>query len=204
MLYNKLKNINYYKKVIKVDIEKFLQNVNSGKPIPTGTEIHNFMVGLSNEAMKITTRLNNSYHTPEEIRELFTQLTGNEIDSSFCIFPPFYTDCGKNIHIGKNVFINTCCHFQDQGGIFIGDGVLIGHNVTMATLDHGFAPEDRGTTYPAPIILEKNAWVGANVTIVSGVRIGENAIIAAGAVVTKDIPANVVAGGVPARILKEI
>ena len=127
-----------------------------------------------------------------------------KLDSSFCIFPPFYTDCGKNIHIGKNVFINTCCHFQDQGGIFIGDGVLIGHNVTLATLDHGFAPEDRGTTYPAPIILEKNVWIGANVTIVSGVRIGENAIIAAGAVVTKDIPANVVAGGIPARILKEI
>lgn len=185
-------------------IEKFLEHVNSGKNIPTNTDIHIFMTKLSNEAMKITTKLNNSYHTPEEIREIFIQLTGKDIDSSFRIFPPFYTDCGKNIHIGKNVFINTCCHFQDQGGIFIGDGVLIGHNVTLATLDHGFNPEDRGTTYPAPIIIEKNVWIGANVTIVSGVRIGENAIIAAGAVVTKDIPANVVAGGVPAKIIKRI
>lgn len=189
---------------MKIDIEKFLKHVNSGKPIPTKTEIYDFMVKLSHEAMRITAELNSSYHTPEEIRDIFTQLTGREIDSTFSIFPPFYTDCGKNIHIGKNVFINTCCHFQDQGGIFIGDGVLIGHNVTLATLDHGFAPEDRGTTYPAPIILEKNVWLGANVTIVSGVRIGENTIIAAGAVVTKDIPANVVAGGVPAKVIKNI
>lgn len=187
-----------------MNIEEFLKYVDSGKPIPIKTDIHDFMVKLSNEAMKITTDLNNSYHTPDEIREIFAKLTGRTIDSSFCIFPPFYTDCGKNIHIGKNVFINTCCHFQDQGGIFIGDGVLIGHNVTLATLDHGFAPEDRGTTYPAPIIIEKNVWIGANVTIVSGVRIGENTIIAAGAVVAKDIPANVVAGGVPAKIIKNI
>lgn len=189
---------------MKIDIEKFLKHVNSENPIPTGTEIYDFMVKLSHEAMRITAELNSSYHTPEEIRDIFTQLTGREIDSTFSIFPPFYTDCGKNIHIGKNVFINTCCHFQDQGGIFIEDGVLIGHNVTLATLDHGFAPEDRGTTYPAPIILEKNVWLGANVTIVSGVRIGENTIIAAGAVVTKDIPANVVAGGVPAKVIKNI
>ena len=189
---------------MKIDIEKFLKHVNSGKPIPTGTEIYDFMVKLSHEAMRITAELNSSYHTPEEIRDIFTQLTGREIDSTFSIFPPFYTDCGKNIHIGKNVFINTCCHFQDQGGIFIGDGVLIGQNVTLATLDHGFAPKDRGTTYPTPIILEKNVWLGANVTIVSGVRIGENAIIAAGAMVTKDIPANVVAGGVPAKVIKNI
>lgn len=187
-----------------MNTEEFLKYVNSRKAVPVGTDIHNYMVKLSNEAMKITTKLNNSYHSPEEIREIFAQLTERTIDSSFCIFPPFYTDCGKNIHIGKNVFINTCCHFQDQGGIFIGDGVLIGHNVTLATLNHGFAPEDRSTTYPAPIIIEKKVWIGANVTVVSGVRIGENAIIAAGAVVTKDIPANVVAGGVPAKVIKKI
>ncbi|WP_308009368.1 DapH/DapD/GlmU-related protein [uncultured Fusobacterium sp.] len=187
-----------------MNVEEFLNYVNSRNPIPANTDIHAFMVKLSNEAMKLTTRLNNSYHTPEEVREIFAQLTGKAIDSSFCIFPPFYTDCGKNIHIGKNVFINTCCHFQDQGGIFIEDGVLIGHNVTLATLNHGFAAENRNTTYPAPIIIEKNVWIGANVTIVSGVRIGENAIIAAGAVVTKDIPANVLAGGVPAKVIKKI
>ena len=71
--------------MIKINIEKFLNHVNSGKPIPTGTEIHNFMIGLSNEAMKITTRLNSSYHTPEEIRELFTQLTGCLLYTSRCV-----------------------------------------------------------------------------------------------------------------------
>lgn len=185
-------------------IDEFLVHVNNRKPIFRGSDIHLVMIELSNEAMKITAELNNSYHTPEERREIFIKLTRREVDDSFVVFPPFYTDCGKNTIIGKNVFINSCCHFQDQGGIIIRDGVLIGHNVTLATLNHGFAPEDRGTTYPAPIVIEKNVWIGANVTVVSGVTIGENTIIAAGAVVTKDIPANVVAGGIPARIIKRI
>lgn len=187
-----------------MNIEKFLEHVNNRNPIYSGTEIYKFMVMLSNEAMKITAILNNSYHEQEEIQELFSKLIGKTVDKSFMIFPPFYTDCGKNITIGKNVFINTCCHFQDQGGIIIGDGTLIGHNVTLATLNHGFVPEDRATTYPSPIIIGKNVWIGSNVTIIPGVTIGENAIIAAGAVVTKDVPANVIAGGVPAKIIKSI
>lgn len=187
-----------------MNIEKFLLHLNSKKPVYNNTPLHDLMTQLSNEAMKITTKLNNSYHTSIEVRKLFSQLIGKEVHESFTMFPPFYTDCGKNIYVGKNVFINTCCHFQDQGGIFIDDGVLIGHNVTLATLNHGFLPEDRGTLYPAPIIIGKNVWIGANVTIVPGVTIGDNAIIAAGAVVTKDIPTNVVAGGIPATIIKQI
>ena len=69
--------------------------------------------------------LNTVWHDPEEIRELFSQLTGTEVDEGFRLFPPFYTDCGKNIHVGKNVFINAGCQFQDQGGITIGDDTLI-------------------------------------------------------------------------------
>lgn len=187
-----------------MNLEKFLDHMKERKPVPLNTEIYDFMVNNSFEAMKITSELNTSYHTQEEIRELLTKLTGKKIDDSFCMFPPFYTDFGKNITIGKNVFINTCCHFQDQGGIFIGNGVLIGHNVTLATLNHGFAVEDRGTTYPAPIVIKDNVWIGASSVIVAGVTIGENSIIAAGAVVTKDIPANVVAGGVPAKVIKKI
>lgn len=187
-----------------MEIKIFLEHLNAGKPVKAGSEMHNFMIELSNEAMRITTKLNSSYHAPEDIQNLFTELTGKEIDKTFRIFPPFYTDCGKNTHIGKNVFINTCCHFQDQGGIYIHDNVLIGHNVTLATLNHGLLPEDRGTTYPAPIIIGKNVWIGANVTVVSGVTIGENAVIGAGALVTKDIPANAVAVGVPAKIIKYI
>ena len=120
------------------------------------------------------------------------------------MFPPFYTDFGRNITIGRHVFINACCHFQDHGGVTLGDGCLIGHQVVFATLDHGRASEDRGVMYPAPIRLGKNVWVGSNSTILRGVTVGDNAIIAAGSVVTKDVAANTVAGGVPARYIRDI
>lgn len=185
-------------------VEDFLSHLNSGKPVIGGSEVHLFMSALAQDAMKITVELNSSYHTPEEICVLFSKLTGKSVDDTFRMFPPFYTDCGKNITIGKNVFINSGCRFQDQGGITIGEGSLIGHNVVLATLNHGFTPEDRSTTYPAPILIGKNVWIGASVTVTSGVTIGDNAIIAAGAVVTSDVPKNCVVGGVPAKIIKMI
>jgi acetyltransferase-like isoleucine patch superfamily enzyme len=187
-----------------MNMEEFLAHVNSRKAIPEGSEIHTFMVGLTHEAMRITCELNGFYHEPEEIRALFSRLIGKPVDESFALFPPFYTDCGKNITIGQNVFFNGGCHLQDQGGITIGNGTLIGHNVVLATLNHGFMPEERGTTYPAPIIIGKKVWIGSNATVLPGVTIGDNAIIAAGAVVTKDVPENTIAGGVPAKIIKKI
>lgn len=161
------------------------------------------MNDMSNEARRITFELNNAYHTPEEVRNLLSRLFGKTVDESFRVFPPFYTDFGKNITVGKNVFINACCHFQDHGGVSLGDGCQIGHNVVFATLNHGLAPEDRQTTYPAPITLGKNVWVGSNSTILQGVTIGDNAVVAAGAVVTKDVPENTIVGGVPARIIRK-
>ncbi len=187
-----------------MELVDFLDYVNSGSPIFGNSEIHMFMVTLSQEAMRITCELNGKYHEPEKIRTLFSELTGKPVDETFGLFPPFYTDCGKNITLGKNIFINSGCRFQDQGGIRIGDGALIGHNVVLATLNHGFAPEDRGTTYPNPIVIGNNVWIGANVTVVGGVTIDENSIIAAGAVVTKDVPPNVIAGGVPAKVIKSL
>ena len=112
-----------------------------------------------------------------------------KIDESFGMFPPFYTDCGRNIHIGKNVFINAGCKFQDQGGIYIEDGVLIGHNAVLATINHMEDPEKRAGMIFQPIHIEKKVWLGANVTVLPGVTIGEGSVIAAGAVVTKDVPA---------------
>lgn len=159
---------------------------------------------LYQEAIRIGMELNTIYHTPEEIRALMSRLTGREIGPGFRLFPPFYTDFGKNIHIGRDVFINSCCHFQDQGGITIGDDCLIGHNVVFATLNHGIAPEERFSMKPAPITLGKNVWVGSNSTILQGVTIGDNAIIAAGSVVNRDIPANTIAGGVPAKPIRSI
>ena len=126
------------------------------------------------------------------------------MDKTFGLFPPFYTDCGKNITVGKNVFINSGCKFQDQGGITIGDGTLIGHNVVLATLNHGIAPEERHDLFPAPIHIGKNVWIGANAVVLPGVAIGDHAVIAAGAVVTKDVPANAVVGGIPAKVIRLI
>ena len=148
--------------------------------------------------------MNNKYHTPEELAELFSELTGKKTANGFALFPPFYTDCGKNIHLGENVFINSSCHFQDQGGIYIGDGALIGHNAVLATLNHGMLPEERGDLIPRPIHLGKNVWIGSNSTILPGVTIGDNAVIGAGSIVTKDIPADMIAVGNPAKVIRSI
>ena len=181
-----------------------MELVEQGKAITGGTEAHTFLVQYSNEAMRITAELNGSYHEPEEVRALFSRLTGKDIGASFFMFPPFYTDFGKNITIGKNIFFNTGCTFQDRGGIVIGDGTQIGQNVVLCTLNHGIAPEKRHITYPSPIVLGKNVWIGANATVLPGVTVGENAIIAAGAVVTKNVPVNCIVAGVPAKVIKRI
>ena len=187
-----------------MDLEGFLKHLDSGRPVGGGCETHLFMHGVSQEALKITAQINGSYHEPQELRALFSRLTGRPVDESFGLFPPFYTDCGKNIHVGKNVFINMGCKFQDQGGIFIGDGVLIGHNVVLATLNHAKSPCDRSTMLPAPIHIGKNVWIGANATVLPGVTIGDGAIVAAGAVVNRDVPENTVVGGVPAKVIKHL
>jgi len=187
-----------------MDIHDFLAHLNSGEAVVGGSELHRVMHDVSQEALKLTSELNGHYHTPEKIRELFSQLIGKPVEETFAMFPPFYTDCGKNISVGKNVFINSGCRFQDQGGITIGDGALIGHNVVLATLNHDIEPRKRSTMHPAPIVIGKNVWIGANATVVPGVTIGDGAVIAAGAVVTRDVPANVIIGGVPAKIIKKI
>ncbi len=187
-----------------MELDEFLAHLNSGAPVQGGGEAHQFMHGVSQEALRITAEINGSYHKPEQLRALFSQLIGQPVDESFALFPPFYTDCGKNIHIGKHVFINMGCKFQDQGGIFIGDGTLIGHNVVLATLNHAKSPMDRSTMIPAPIHIGKRVWIGSNATILPGVTIGDGAIVAAGAVVTKDVPENTIVSGVPAKVMRTI
>lgn len=187
-----------------MDLDTFLAHLNSGTPVTGGGEAHMYMHTVSQEALRITAEINGSYHEPEELRALFSKLIGKPVDDSFMLFPPFHTDCGKNITIGKNVFLNMGCKFQDQGGIFIGDGTLIGHNVVIATLNHAMAPQDRGTMIPAPVHIGKQVWIGSNATILPGVTICDGAIVAAGAVVTRDVPENTIVGGVPARIIRTI
>lgn len=187
-----------------MELNTFLDYLNHGKPVLSNTETSTFLNEQAQAAMKITATLNNAYHSPQEIVKIFSELIGKPVDQSFRLFPPFTTDCGKNITLGKDVFINSGCRFQDQGGITIGDKTLIGHNVVLATLNHGFAPEDRATLYPAPIVIGNKVWIGAGAIVLQGVSIGDNAIVAAGAVVTKDVKENTVVGGVPARFIKTI
>ena len=187
-----------------MNTEQFRKEMKKQTYIVAGSEAHLHMHEAADNARKIMAKINNSYHTMPQLRGLFAELTGQEIDENFGLFPPFYTDYGKNIKLGKGVFINEGCCFQDQGGIEIGDNTLIGQQVVIATLNHDLAPDKRANMIPAPVKLGNNVWIGAHATILAGVTIGDNAVVAAGAVVTKDVPANVVVGGVPAKIIKTI
>lgn len=188
---------------MEITIEKFRQMIAERLPLE-GDDMIQFMRRQSDMSRRLQFELNSQYHTPEEIRDLFGKIIDQKMDNEFGLFPPFYTDFGRNTHIGKNVFINSCCHFQDQGGIYIGDNCLIGHCVVLATLNHDHDPAKRQNLRHAPIRIGRGVWIGANVVVTAGVTIGDNAIIAAGAVVTKDVPANMIAGGVPAKIIKHI
>lgn len=156
------------------------------------------------EAQRIIAEMNTGYRDPLEVRALFSRLTGSEVHESFWLLPPFYTDFGKNIRVGRNVFINHACEFMDRGGITLRDDVLIGPKVNLVTINHPLDPAKRRSTYCAPIVIEKGAWLGAAVTVMAGVTVGENAVVAANAVVTRDVPKNTVIGGIPARVLRHI
>lgn len=184
--------------------EEYLKYLRDGGEIDGGSELHLMMKEISQEAIKIAFEINSSYHTPEELRELFSELIGKNVGENFGLFPPFNSDFGKNIYIGNNVFINSGCKFQDQGGIYIDDGALIGHNVVFATVNHDFNPNRRGSMTVSPIHIGKNVWIGSNVTVVPGVTISDGAIVAAGSVVTKDVKENTVVAGVPAKFIKNI
>lgn len=185
-----------------MELKLFIEHVKHQEPIIPGSKVHTLMLQQNIEARKITGVLNSRYHDAEEVEVLLQKLTGQT--QVFSLFPPFHTDFGKNIRVGKQVFVNASCHFQDQGGIFIGDGTKIGHSVVLATLNHGLLPDDRGTLYPAPIMIGKNVWIGASATILPGVTVGDNAVVAAGAVVTTDVPDNSIVGGVPAKVIKRL
>ena len=131
-------------------------------------------------------------------------LIGQDLDEGFGLFPPFYTDCGRNIHIEKNVFINSGCHFQDQGGVYIGEGSLIGHNVIIATLNHDMDPYHRADLHPKPVHIGKRVWIGSGSILLPGVTIGENSIVGAGSIVTKDVAPNTIVAGNPAKFIKNL
>ena len=116
---------------------------------------------LITEAQTLIAEINTGYHTPQEVINLFERLIGAPVHSSFWMLPPFYTDFGKNIRVGRDVFINHCCEFMDRGGITLEDRVLIGPRVNLITINHPVQPSRRRSTFCAPILIKRNAWIGA-------------------------------------------
>ena len=132
-------------------IQEFRDYMASGKPVVGGGDVHMMFHKLSQEALQITAEINSKYHTPEQLHDLLEQLWGREVPKTLGMFPPFHTDCGKNTVVGERVFINMGCKFQDQGGITIDEGALIGHNVVLATINHDLDPAKRQSMSYAPI-----------------------------------------------------
>lgn len=148
--------------------------------------------------------LNSGYKTADQVRKRLTGITGQELAPSTSISLPFQTDFGRHIRLGKDIFINKDAFFVDLGGIDIEDKVLIGPCVTLITVNHILDPVKRRGLVVKPIRIMRNAWLGAGVTVLPGVTIGENAVVAANSTVTKDVPANTIVAGTPARILKSL
>lgn len=187
-----------------MEFDDLLEALNAGQTISGASPFHKVMHEVSQEALRITGELNGGYHEPARVRELLAELIGKPVDDSVTVFPPFYSDFGKNITLGTRIFINSGCKFQDQGGVVIGDDCLIGHNTVMATLNHDLSPSRRADMHPARIVIGRNVWIGSNVTVLPGVTIGDNSVVAAASVVTKDVPGNSIVVGSPARVVRSV
>lgn len=157
-------------------------------------------------AMRLTAELNKlSFEDAEKVRAIFSELIGQKLDETFKLIPPFYTVGGLEIRVGRKVFINQCCTIYDMGGVDIGDLVMIGPNVNIITAGHPLEPSKRRAYIEAkPIVIEKNVWIATGASILGGVTVGENSVVAAGAVVTKDVPPNSFVAGVPARVIRSL
>ncbi|KAF1062226.1 putative acetyltransferase [Burkholderia gladioli] len=164
------------------------------------------MVASVKRAMAITAALNRlTFDDADAVRALFRELIGKPVDDGFSLIPPFYSTGGTDIRVGRQVFINQNCTFYDLGGIDIGDQVMIGPNVSILTSGHPVEPSRRRSGVVAkPVVIENNVWIGAGAIILGGVTIGENSVVAAGAVVTRDVPRDTLAGGNPARVIRSI
>jgi len=193
------------KKVMQTGLRTadIFERLRNGEIIPADDPQAHKMREAANSTRKLLLQMNNTTE-PEGIRALLSQITDSKIDDSVAVFTPLYINYGKHTRIGKNVFINFDCTFLDLGGITIEDNVQIAPKVSLLSEGHPVSRESRHALVPGHIHIKKNAWIGANATILPGVTIGENAVVAAGAVVSKDVPDNTVAGGIPAKIIKAI
>lgn len=187
----------------KMNRSDIFERLKNGEIIPGNDPQGYKMREASYNTKTLLIQMNNS-SDPAEIRGLLSRITDRVIDESVAVFTPLYINYGKHTQIGKNVFINFNCTFLDLGGIIIDDDVLIGPNVSILSEGHPVSPENRHSLIPKSIHIKRNVWIGAGATILQGVTIGENSIVAAGAVVSKDVPGNTIVGGIPAKIIKEV
>lgn len=183
------------------ETKDIFERMMSGEPVPMDDPEYSKIREAVNRTFSLLSTLNTATHV-DEVREILSKIIGNEIDPTTTIFPPFHTNIGRNIHLGKRVFINHACSFLDLGGIIIENDVMIGPRVNITSENHPVEVKSRKTLVPGKVLIKENAWIGAGATILPGVTVGENSVVAAGAVVNKDVPPNTVVGGVPAKILR--
>lgn len=179
------------------------KRLNAGEPVPMDDPEYSKIGEEVNRTIELSSKLNASTNV-DEVRNILSEIIGEKIDESTTVFPPFHTNIGKSIQLGKNVFINHACSFLDLGGIIIEDDVMIGPRVNILSENHPVDISKRKTLVPGKVVIKRNAWIGAGATILPGITVGENSVVAAGAVVTKDVPENTVVAGVPAKAVKEL
>ena len=156
------------------------------------------------KTMRLCAEMNTGYHTEAEVRDYLREITGSDVDDTVRVFPPFNINYGLTTRFGRDSFVNFGCTFLALGGITIEEGAFIGPHCVLATEYHPEDPARRHSLLTKPITIGRNAWLGADVKVLAGVTIGENAIVAAGSVVTKDVPPDMVVAGSPARIIRPI
>jgi acetyltransferase-like isoleucine patch superfamily enzyme len=185
-------------------LDDLLAELKAGHVIPGNSTLYLAMHAQAQEALRLTSELNGSYHDEAGVRRILCELFGYPVDETVGMFPPFHTDFGRNTRLGKGVFLNMGCTFQDQGGITIGDDALLGHYTMIATLNHPMDPDRRADTIPAPVRIGSRVWIGSNTTILPGVSIGDGAVIGAGSLVTSDIAPGMLALGRPTREIRPV
>jgi acetyltransferase-like isoleucine patch superfamily enzyme len=188
----------------QADHQDIFQRMQAGEPLRNDDPEYPIFAEAVARTIRLVTQMNASAQDVEGVRKQLSEIIGIEIDASTTIFPPFYTNFGRFIKLGKNVFINHGCSFLDLCNITIEDEVMIGPKVNLITENHPLDPNDRKTVLLKTIVVKRNAWIGAAATILPGVTIGENAVVAAGAVVSKDVPANTIVAGIPAKVVKTL
>lgn len=185
-------------------MDNMIERMRGGERITENDPDFPRLCGEIENTRRLVGELNTGYHSPDEVRALLERIWGQTLDASVRMFPPFYTAFGKTTRVGRDVFINFGCTFLDQGGITLEEGVFIGPGAKILTEYHPETPELRHRLSVRPVVVRRNAWIGAGAILLPGVTVGENAIVGAGSVVTRDVPDNGIVAGVPAKIIRNI